>query len=106
MPRHTAIPSRVLVVISTIVVALVLLLASSVQATPELLETADYKVRSGDSLWSIAQDQTFDGYDVRDTLASIKRLNGLDTSLIHPGQWLEIPVLEIPVLDIPVLAAD
>lgn len=92
MPRHTVIPSRVLIVISTVVVALVLLLASSVQATPELLRTADYKVRSGDSLWDIAQTHTPAGRDVRDTIESIKRINELETSLIRPGQVLEIPL--------------
>ena len=60
MSRLTVIPSRVLIVISTIVVALVLLLASSVQATGELLEitevqTAEYKVRSGDNFGTSLQ---------------------------------------------------
>ena len=92
MPRHTVIPSRVLIVISTVVVALVLLLASSVQATPELLETADYKVRSGDNLWDIAESHTPAGIDIRDTIDSIKRINDLESSLIRPGQLLEIPI--------------
>jgi len=92
MPRHTVIPSRVLIVISTVVVALVLLLASSVQATPELLETADYQVHSGDSLWSIADDHTPEGHDVRNTIEAIRRLNDLDGSVIQPGQVLEIPL--------------
>ncbi len=92
MPRHTIIPSRVLIVISTVVVALVLLLASSVQATPELLETSDYMVRAGDNLWEIADDVTPEGRDVRNTIEAIKRLNDLDSSVIHPGQLLEVPV--------------
>ena len=92
MPRHTVIPSRVLIVISTVVVALVLLLASSVQATPELFETADYKVHSGDNLWSIADDHTPEGQDVRNMIEAIKRLNDLESSVIHPGQVLEIPL--------------
>ena len=113
MPRHTIIPSRVLIVISTVVVALVLLLASSVQATLELpdlensqaaqidrpgykttgYETADYKVRSGDSLWGIADEHTPDHRDVRNTVEAIKRVNGLDSSVIHPGQLLAIPLV-------------
>ena len=92
MSQHTIIPSRVLIVISTVVVALVLLLASSVQATPELLETADYKVQSGDNLWEIAGDYTPEGRDVRNMIEAIKRLNDLEGSIIHPGQLLEIPV--------------
>jgi len=97
MSRLTVIPSRVLIVISTIVVALVLLLASSVQATGELLEitevqTAEYKVRSGDNLWDIAADHTPDGRDVWTTIESIKRMNDINGSVIQPGQVLEIPL--------------
>ena len=92
MPRLAVIPTRVLIVISTVVVTLVLLLASSVQATPELLETEDYKVRSGDTLWAIANEHTAEGFDVRNTVEAIRRLNDLDSSLIRPGDVLEIPL--------------
>ena len=92
MPRHTIIPSRVLIVISTVVAALVLLLASSVQATPELMETGDYRVRAGDNLWQIAEDHTPADRDIRNTIEAIKRLNDLDSSIIQPGQLLEIPL--------------
>jgi len=98
MARHTVIPSRVLIVISTVVVALVLLLASSVMATPDpgdssdSRSTADYEVRAGDNLWNIAGEHTVKGHDVRNTIEAIKRLNHLDSSTIHPGQVLEIPL--------------
>ena len=98
MSRHTVIPSRVLIVISTLVVTLVLLLASSVHATPEagdltlIPPTAEYMVRSGDTLWAIAGEHTAEGRDVRDTIEAIKRLNHIDGSLIRPGQVLEIPL--------------
>ena len=103
MPRHTVIPSRVLIVISTVVVALVLLLASSVQASPELtaaaastadtLVTAEYEVRSGDTLWDIADDHTPDKGEVWNTIEEIKRLNDLGSSVIHPGQVLQVPLV-------------
>jgi len=111
VPRHTVIPSRVLIVISTIVVALGLLLASSVQATSDLSSiappvgsaadglrptTGDYKVRSGDTLWDIADDHTPDGRDVWVTIEEIKHLNDLDSSVIHPGQNLAIPLASGP----------
>ena len=102
MPRHTVIPSRVLIVISTVVVALVLLLASSVMATADsgdgfdsfgaVEQVAEYEVRSGDNLWNIAGQYTAEGRDVRNTIEAIKRLNRLDSSMIHPGQVLEIPL--------------
>ena len=98
MPRHTIIPSRVLIVISTVVVALVLLLASSVMATSDSAGIADtylvaeYEVRPGDILWDIAGLHTSAGSDVRNTIEAIKRLNHLESSTIHPGQVLEIPL--------------
>ena len=102
MPRHTVIPSRVLIVISTVVVALVLLLASSVQATSDLTEadlepadvlvTAEYEVRSGDTLWEIADDHTPNKGEVWNTIEEIKHLNDLGSSVIHPGQVLVIPL--------------
>ena len=98
MSRHTVIPSRVLIVISTVVVALVLLLASSVMATAgpgealDSFQIAEYEVRAGDNLWNIAGQHTSEGSDVRNTIEAIKRLNQLDSSTIHPGQVLEIPL--------------
>ena len=98
MPRHTVIPSRVLIVISTVVVALVLLLASSVMATSDSAGVADtvpvaeYEVRSGDNLWDIAGRHTSADRDIRNTIEAIKRLNHLESSTIHPGQVLEIPL--------------
>ncbi len=98
MPRHAVIPSRVLIVISTVIVALVLLLASSVMAAldpvdvPAAVPVAEYEVRSGDNLWNIAGEHTSPGRDVRNTIEAIKRRNHLESSTIHPGQVLEIPL--------------
>lgn len=90
--RRTA-PSRVLVIISTVVVALVLLLASGVGASGDAAgsTTEAYVVRSGDTLWGIAAARTPEGRDVRDVLAAIRSVNGLDGALIHPGHILEVP---------------
>jgi len=91
MPRYLTAPSRILVIISTFVVALVLLLASSVMAAGPEPMTADYRVLPGDTLWTIAQEVEQDG-DVRDVVAEIRSLNDLDSSLIIPGQILLVPV--------------
>jgi LysM repeat protein len=80
-----------LVIISTIVVALALLLAPSVLAAGPEPETVDYTVRSGDTLWNIAAEVVVDG-DIRDVVAQIRHINDLDSSLIQPGQVLELPV--------------
>jgi LysM repeat protein len=90
MPRYLTAPSRFLVIISTFVVALVLLLASSVLAAGPEPATVDYRVRSGDTLWTIAEDVDPES-DVRGVIAEIKDLNDLDSSLIRPGQILEVP---------------
>ncbi len=91
MPRYLTAPSRFLVIISTFVVALVLLLASSVMAAGPGSETVDYRVRSGDTLWTIAEE-TSSGGDIRGIIAEIRDLNDLESSLIIPGQTLVVPV--------------
>ena len=91
MPRYLTAPSRFLVIISTLVVALVLLLASSVMAAGPEPTTVDYTVRAGDTLWMIADEMGPDE-DLRGVVAEIRDLNGLDSSLIFPGQILVVPV--------------
>ena len=78
MPRYVTTPTRFLVIISTMIVALVLFLASSVMAAGPEPVTADYQVRSGDSLWSIAELVAPVDSDVRAVVAEIKDLNELD----------------------------
>lgn len=90
MPRYMTAPSRALVIISTIIVALVLLLASSVMAAGPEPDTVTYRVRSGDTLWAIAGDLEI-GSDIRAVVSEIRTLNGLDSSFIVPGQLLELP---------------
>jgi nucleoid-associated protein YgaU len=85
-----------LVIISTMIVALVLLLASSVMAAGPEPATVDYLVRSGDSLWTIAEEVAPDGSDVRSLVSEIRHLNELDSSLIVPGQTLAVPTLALP----------
>ena len=91
MPRYLTAPSRFLVIISTIVVALVLLLASSVMAAGPEPVTVDYRVLPGDSLWTIAEEIAPEA-DVRGLIAEIRDLNDLESSLILPGQELVVPV--------------
>ncbi len=92
MPRYVTTPTRFLVIISTMVVALVLLLASSVMAAGPEPVTDDYLVRSGDTLWSIAEQVGPENADVRAVIAEIRDLNDLESSLIRPGQNLLVPV--------------
>lgn len=91
MPRYMTAPSRFLVIISTMIVALVLLLATSVMAAGPEPVTVDYRVRPGDTLWTIAEYVVADEGDVRGTIAEIRDLNGLESSVIDPGQTLIVP---------------
>lgn len=62
-----------------------LLAAVLVLGAPALAVEGHYTVKKGDTLWAIAQRYHLD-------LASLKRLNNLDTHLIYPGQVLKLPV--------------
>lgn len=89
MTRQPTVPFRMLAIISMVVAAL-LLLASAVYASGDPIATVDYRVESGDSLWSIAAEHV-PQRDVRETIGVIRTLNDLDGSLIFPGQVLELP---------------
>jgi LysM repeat protein len=84
---------RALVIISTTVAAFVLLLATAVHAmtagTP--VPSVDYRVHPGDTLWSIAVENTEPGEDLRAAISAIQSMNGLDGSVLQIGQTLQIP---------------
>lgn len=52
-----------------------------------------YRVQAGDSLWAISGEYCPDEVDRRDWIAEIRELNGMDDSVIHPGQ--KLTVLEV-----------
>jgi LysM repeat protein len=90
---------RVVVLLITVAVVLVLLLATGVGAsvgTSVSLESAEFvthQVADGDTLWDIASVHTPPSEDVRRTVYEIRVANGLEGSLIVPGQILRIPVV-------------
>ena len=90
-------PARVVVLLTAIVVLMILLLANAVGAsgTEDLPGDVAYDthlVVSGDTLWGIAGEHTAPGEDVRKVVFEIQRLNGLDGSVILPGQVLQVPI--------------
>ncbi len=82
---------RAFLVISTLAVAILLFLASAVQATNRVTPTVSYRVHAGDTLWEVAVAQGPEGADPRQVVAAIRRINGLEGSLIRPGEVLRIP---------------
>lgn len=76
--------------IALLVLATVSVLMTSVQADQPVAVVA-YTVQPGDTLWSISEEMTPAGADVRETIGAVRGLNELDASVIHPGQVLQLP---------------
>jgi hypothetical protein len=51
-------------------------------------------VLPGDTLWSLAEQGASPGEDVRDVIAEIVELNGLESSAVYAGQQLTVPVAD------------
>jgi len=90
--------TRVVVLLTSVGLALVILLTFTVSAraddagtAPVEVTYANHVVESGDTLWDIAADFTPDGGDVRNVVVDIKAANQLESSVIVPGQVLLIP---------------
>ncbi len=61
-----------------------------VEAEPAYLP---YIVVSGDSLWRIAKQHLPAGMDIRNYINEIKAMNGLQSTIIHEGQLLQVPLI-------------
>lgn len=53
---------------------------------------APYRVQAGDSLWAIAGEYCPEGVDRREWIAEVQELNGLEDSVVYPGQRLRVLV--------------
>ena len=53
--------------------------------------TVEHTIESGDTLWSLAGRVAGPGEDIRDVVAQLKELNGLENSAIFAGQTLLLP---------------
>ncbi len=81
-------------VISVMSVTLVmfLIVCYSVNAIAGRDETTVVTVRPGDTLWAIAEKYGDHTGDIREFIYNIKRLNGLQSSAVSPGQVLVVPI--------------
>ena len=83
---------RALSIISITVIVVLLFLSSAVQATGQVTETTDYRVKPGDTLWQIAQTHGPETADTRRIVAVIEKINQIDGGILQAGQVIEIPV--------------
>ncbi len=68
-----------------------LLIGGAAEAEGPPQAGVEYVVAAGDTLWEIAAVHARPSDDVRNLISDIKRLSGIETSTIHPGQILRIP---------------
>lgn len=93
MTMTTSARLRAFSIISITVIVVLLLLASAGNATNEVTDTFDYRVKSGDTLWNIAGEFGPQDADRRRIIAVIERINDVDASTLMAGQVIEIPVV-------------
>ena len=55
--------------------------------------TVEYVVSPGDTLWQVAASHAGPDVDIRNLIADIKHVSGIESSTIYPGQILRIPQL-------------
>ena len=72
----------------TILIALIITLFSNCLAGKNV-ETEDYIVTNGDTLWSIATEYKHEKQDIREYVYQLRKLNNIDC-IIYPGQVLKI----------------
>lgn len=80
-------------IVGAVIIAATLVLFNCVfQSTMDSTEwrEEDYRVKSGDSLWSISGKYCPDSVDRREWIDEIQVLNDLPDSTIHPGQRLTV----------------
>ena len=56
----------------------------------EPIQTEDYVVCAGQTLWDIAEENKKDGQDIREYVYELRKLNGIDDCIIYPGQVIKI----------------
>lgn len=54
------------------------------------IETEEYVVSVGETLWSIASENKKDGQDIREYIYELRQLNSLDDCMIYPNQVIKI----------------
>jgi LysM repeat protein len=90
MARHLQLSVRLSLFLVAVFVVF-LLIGGAAQAVPTPEPTVEYVVESGDTLWGIANELAGPEEDVRVIVTTIKRLSGVESSTLQPGQRLRLP---------------
>lgn len=80
------------IILIVLLIGCFILLAIAIQPTMNRIEWDEetYIVKSGDTLWEIADRYCPDIVDKREWIAEVKELNDLGSSTLHPGQMLTV----------------
>ena len=84
---------------ATIITILVLIAALTVCCisyahSENSYDVCEFTVCEGDTLWCIAEQYTDESIDIREYIREIKKLNGLESAELMPGDILIIPIYE------------
>lgn len=91
--------SRIIAAISAAAIAVALcgawyagdaLAAAQVRQAKAAMQTESYTVQVNDTLWSIASEHKADGMSTDQMVRWLEEENGLDSSMLHPGQTLTV----------------
>ena len=85
--------TRVVVLLGVVISATVFFMSPSASASNEAgkVEFTYVNVQSGDTLWSIAQENVPAGSDARDYMYELATLKNLQTADLVPGQRIALP---------------
>ncbi len=73
------------------VITVFLLIGGAAGAEEPPPATTEYVVSAGDTLWQVAASHAGAEVDIRNLIADIKDVSGIESSTIYPGQILRIP---------------
>lgn len=85
-------PLIAVLLLIVLIAASFLVLSLAGQSTMGRVEWQEesYRVQSGDSLWAISYEYCPDDVDRREWVEEVRTINGLTSSVIHPGQQLTV----------------
>lgn len=91
--RRDLIKKIILAVVTIGLLITVSIAACNNRPNYDFSETDTYRVESGDTLWTIANQYYDNSHDIRKVIGIIEEINET-SALIYPGDILEIPIFE------------